>query len=126
MDTAPDNLIIQMRDVGKTYFTGGAPFAALRHVTLNIRQGEFLGITGKSGAGKTTLLNLLSGVSELTSGEILFHWPGDRAPSPARIHPSFACRRTAPAGFQRSGEFVAARAQRANSPISSGAKRRLL
>ena len=76
-----DNLIIQMQDVVKTYITGEAPFVALNHVTIDIRQGEFLGITGKSGAGKTTLLNMLSGVSELTSGNILFHWVGRESPS---------------------------------------------
>lgn len=67
------NIIIQLQDVVKTYRTGEVPFVALDHVTLDIRQGEFLGITGKSGAGKTTLLNMVSGVSELTSGQILFH-----------------------------------------------------
>ncbi|MBC8497218.1 MAG: ATP-binding cassette domain-containing protein [Chloroflexi bacterium] len=64
--------IIQMRDVGKAYATGEGPFLALKDVTLEIKPGEFLGITGKSGAGKTTLLNMISGISELTSGEVLF------------------------------------------------------
>ncbi len=76
------NLIIQMQDVGKTYPTGEVPFIALKNVNIDIEQGEFLGITGKSGAGKTTLLNMISGVSELTSGSILFHWVGDESPSP--------------------------------------------
>jgi ABC-type lipoprotein export system ATPase subunit len=65
--------IIQMRDVVKAYATGEGPFIALKDINLDVHQGEFLGITGKSGAGKTTLLNMISGVSELTSGEVLFH-----------------------------------------------------
>jgi ABC-type lipoprotein export system ATPase subunit len=77
------NIIIQMQDVVKTYITGDVPFAALDHVNIDIQQGEFLGITGKSGAGKTTLLNMISGVSELTSGNILFHWAGSESPSPS-------------------------------------------
>ncbi len=72
-----------MQDVVKTYLTGDVPFVALDHVNINIRQGEFLGITGKSGAGKTTLLNMISGVSELTSGNILFHWVGSQSPTPS-------------------------------------------
>ena len=64
--------LIQMRDVVKAYATGERPFIALRDINLEINPGEFLGITGKSGAGKTTLLNMISGVSELTSGEVLF------------------------------------------------------
>ena len=82
------NIIIQMEGVSKTYPVGSqAPFVALNNVSLEIRQGEFLGITGKSGAGKTTLLNMIAGVSELTSGSILFHWVGrDNATPSVPIH----------------------------------------
>ena len=67
------NTIIQLQNVEKVYATGEGPFYALKDITMDIYKGEFLGITGKSGAGKTTLLNMISGVSELTSGEVLFH-----------------------------------------------------
>lgn len=77
------NIIIQMQDVVKTYDTGDVPFTALKDVNIDIKQGEFLGITGKSGAGKTTLLNMIAGVSELTSGNILFHWVRDKSPTPS-------------------------------------------
>jgi ABC-type lipoprotein export system ATPase subunit len=77
------NIIIQMQDVVKTYNSGDAPFVALDNVNIDIVQGEFLGITGKSGAGKSTLLNMISGVSELSSGNILFHWVGYESPSPS-------------------------------------------
>jgi ABC-type lipoprotein export system ATPase subunit len=56
---------------------------ALKNVNIDINQGEFLGVTGKSGAGKTTLINMISGVGKLTSGNILFHWVGDESPSPS-------------------------------------------
>jgi ABC-type lipoprotein export system ATPase subunit len=75
------NIIIQMQDVVKTYNMGDVPFTALKNVNIDIKQGEFLGITGKSGAGKTTLLNMISGVNELTSGNIIFHWVGNETPS---------------------------------------------
>jgi ABC-type lipoprotein export system ATPase subunit len=42
-----------MQDVVKTYNTGDVPFVALNNVNIDIRQSEFLGITGKSGAGKS-------------------------------------------------------------------------
>ncbi len=74
MSDKNSNIIIQMQDVVKTYITGDTPFVALNHVNIDIQQGEFLGITGKSGAGKSTLLNMISGVSAVTSGNILFHW----------------------------------------------------
>jgi len=65
--------IIEMRGVNKAYMTGDGPFPALKNINLEIRGGEFLGITGKSGAGKTTLLNMISGISKLNSGEVLFY-----------------------------------------------------
>jgi ABC-type lipoprotein export system ATPase subunit len=83
MDGNNHNQIIQMRDVVKAYSTGEGPFLALKDVNIDIQQGEFLGITGKSGAGKTTLLNMISGVSELTSGEIIFHGSGNGSTAPA-------------------------------------------
>jgi ABC-type lipoprotein export system ATPase subunit len=75
--------IIHMQDVVKAYSTGEGPFLALDKVNIDIQQGEFLGITGKSGAGKTTLLNMISGVSELTSGEVIFHGAGNGSPTTA-------------------------------------------
>ena len=76
------NPIIQMRDVVKAYSTGEGPFLALKDVSIDIQPGEFLGITGKSGAGKTTLLNMISGVSDLTSGEVLFFGGDNGSPLP--------------------------------------------
>ena len=72
MNKGKKNPIIQMRDVVKAYATGDGPFIALEGINMDVFEGEFLGVTGKSGAGKTTLLNMISGVSELTSGEVLY------------------------------------------------------
>ncbi|HLF88627.1 MAG TPA: ATP-binding cassette domain-containing protein [Anaerolineales bacterium] len=69
--------LIEIRNLVKAYETGDGPFVALHDVNLEIYRGEFLGITGKSGAGKTTLLNMISGVSTLTSGEVLFYGAGN-------------------------------------------------
>lgn len=87
MTSQPQKLIIKVRDVVKTYDTGGAPFPALNQVNMDIQQGEFLGITGKSGAGKTTLLNVISGVTERTSGNIFFYPQNeDGSNQPILIH----------------------------------------
>ncbi len=67
------DLIFQLNDVTKTYNTGAGGFTALKGITLDVKKGEFLGIVGKSGAGKTTLLNMLSGVSIITTGDVLYY-----------------------------------------------------
>ena len=64
--------IFSVQDVVKIYNTGAGGFTALDGVSFDVQKGEFLGIIGKSGAGKTTLLNMLSGVSLITSGKVLF------------------------------------------------------
>lgn len=65
--------IIQLRQVVKVYQTGAGGLRALDGINLDIYTGDFMGIIGKSGAGKTTLLNMITGVSEITSGEVLFY-----------------------------------------------------
>ncbi len=69
-----NNTIIQLKDVVKIYETGAGDFVALNGINFDVHNGEFLGIVGKSGAGKTTLLNMISGVSEISAGDVLF-WP---------------------------------------------------
>lgn len=63
--------IIQLQNVVKTYTTGAHPFTALKNITTSFHEGEYTGIIGKSGAGKTTLVNMISGVDQITSGEVL-------------------------------------------------------
>ena len=75
------NLIIRMDAVGKSYQTGADPFIALKDIQIDIQKGEFLGILGKSGAGKTTLLNMIAGVSDITSGEILYFGSNNGTPA---------------------------------------------
>lgn len=67
--------ILQINRVEKIFQNGAVKFQALKNVDLTINAGEFLGIIGKSGAGKSTLLNMISGVSSVTSGEVVFNDP---------------------------------------------------
>ena len=73
----PEEPIIRLREVVKVYKTGAGGFRAINGVSLDIDRGNFIGIIGKSGAGKTTLLNMISGISEITSGEVLFYPNGN-------------------------------------------------
>jgi len=63
--------IIEMRGVEKVYSTAAGNFSALKRINLEINAGEFVGIVGKSGAGKSTLLNMITGVDQITHGEVI-------------------------------------------------------
>ncbi len=62
--------IISVRDVSKVYLLGKTEVQALRGVSLDVEQGEFLSIAGPSGSGKTTLLNLLGCVDTPSAGTV--------------------------------------------------------
>lgn len=70
MDSQP---LIQLKNLTKYYSAEAGDFPALKGIDLNIYRGEFLGIIGKSGAGKSTLLNMITGVDQLTEGEVIVH-----------------------------------------------------
>ena len=62
--------VVAAKDLAKTYSINSRPVSALRGVSLDIDQGEYLAITGPSGSGKSTLLQLLGGLDQPTSGSL--------------------------------------------------------
>jgi putative ABC transport system ATP-binding protein len=68
--SADEGLLIDLRQVVKTYESPSGPFIALHNINLRVRAGEFVAVVGKSGSGKTTLLNVLAGIDRPTSGAI--------------------------------------------------------
>jgi putative ABC transport system ATP-binding protein len=65
--------IITMSDVCKSFKTGYGRIDILNGISLEVSQGEFLVILGKSGCGKTTLLNIIGFMDDLTSGTYIFN-----------------------------------------------------
>ncbi len=63
--------IIEIKTVNKIYKTSEIEVHAVRDVDLNIDSGEFTAIVGPSGSGKTTLLNMIGGLDDVTSGNII-------------------------------------------------------
>jgi putative ABC transport system ATP-binding protein len=62
--------IVSVKNATKDYALGKTVVQALRGVTLDVHEGEFLSIAGPSGSGKTTLLNLIGCVDVPTSGSV--------------------------------------------------------
>jgi len=77
-------LAIQARNISKTYYAGTKKFKALNEVSIEVRSGEFVMITGRNGSGKSTLLHQLAlldspDVGEIRiQGEITSHLPESR------------------------------------------------
>lgn len=72
MIVAPaQTLMVEARRVSRVYDSGAGEVIALDQIDLTIARGELIAIMGPSGCGKTTLLNCLSGLDEVTSGEVV-------------------------------------------------------
>ncbi|MDD2483171.1 MAG: ABC transporter ATP-binding protein [Candidatus Shapirobacteria bacterium] len=67
------NVILELKNITKTYATGTNCFTALDNVSLKIHQGEFVSITGPSGSGKSTLMHIVGLLDNPTSGEVLLN-----------------------------------------------------
>src|SRR2546425_5401805 len=65
-----DAILVRAVKAHKVYNSGAVRVHALRGVDLEIRKGEMVAVMGPSGCGKTTLLNCLSGLDDLTEGEV--------------------------------------------------------
>lgn len=63
--------VLEARNISKVYDTGESKFTALKGISLQVNEGDFVGIMGPSGSGKTTLLNVLSTIDNTSKGEIL-------------------------------------------------------
>ena len=70
MEENATELMIEATGVQKVYAAGGLRVRALRGVDLGVERGEMVAIMGPSGSGKTTLLNVLSGLDDLSDGEV--------------------------------------------------------
>lgn len=63
--------IICIENLTKIYKKGKVEVTALRDITLNINEGDYISIVGKSGSGKSTLLNIIGGLDHLSAGSLI-------------------------------------------------------
>lgn len=67
-DKSDSNIVINMRDVWKTYQTGEVSLTALKGIDLQVQKGEFTAIMGPSGSGKSTLMNVIGCLDQKDQG----------------------------------------------------------
>jgi len=65
--------MIEIKEITKVYSRNGQEFKALDQVSMVIREGDYLAISGRSGAGKSTLLYAIAGLIRPDSGAVLFN-----------------------------------------------------
>ena len=65
--------MLKLQRIVKDYQAGDTTVHALRGVSLQFRESEFVAILGHSGCGKTTLLNIIGGLDQYTSGDLVIN-----------------------------------------------------
>ena len=65
--------MLKLKDINKDYLSGETTVHALRGIDLEFRESEFVAILGHSGCGKTTLLNIIGGLDQYSSGDLVIN-----------------------------------------------------
>jgi NitT/TauT family transport system ATP-binding protein len=83
---APDRPVkLRLQGVTRSFAAGVSRFTAVRDVSLDVHDGEFLSIVGPSGCGKTTLLNIMAGLDRPDSGSVTCDGNPVQRPGPERL-----------------------------------------
>ena len=106
--------MLKLTNIRKTYTVGDLTVDALRGISMEFRDNEFVSILGPSGCGKTTTLNIIGGLDRYTSGDLIINWP---SPCPGCPRESVA------AGPRRPWNRWASATTCTSGPISSPAAR---
>lgn len=69
----PKQAAISIRELSKSYLESGRRHAIFSDLNLQVSSGEFIVLLGRSGSGKSTFLNLLSGIDQPDSGEVVIN-----------------------------------------------------
>lgn len=65
------NTLLKVNNLSKIYYKIDYETEAVRNITFDLNEGDFIGIVGPSGCGKSTILNIICGLDEMTCGEII-------------------------------------------------------
>ena len=65
--------MLALKNIVKDYVTGDTTVRAMKNISINFRENEFVAILGPSGCGKTTMLNIIGGLDRYTSGDLVIN-----------------------------------------------------
>ena len=65
--------MLVLKNIVKDYVTGDTTVRAMKNISVNFRENEFVAILGPSGCGKTTMLNIIGGLDRYTSGDLIIN-----------------------------------------------------
>ena len=65
------NNIVEIKNISKDFYSKNKITTAIKDISLDVKDGEFVAIVGPSGCGKSTLLNILCNLDKPTSGQII-------------------------------------------------------
>ena len=68
-----EHIMLEIRNIVKDYETGSETVHALKGVSIAFRESELVSVLGQSGCGKTTLLNIIGGLDQYTSGDLIIN-----------------------------------------------------
>lgn len=71
--------MLQLKDIVKDYPAGSGTVHALKGISLDFRKSDFVSILGPSGCGKTTLLNIIGGLDQYTTGDLVINGVSTKA-----------------------------------------------
>lgn len=70
------NKLLSIKNLSKVYYSKESEVEAIKDISFDLYEGEFVSIVGPSGCGKSTLLNILNEMDSKTTGDIIFHKDG--------------------------------------------------
>lgn len=73
MNLKGELVVLTLKNINKSYTTGDFTQVALHDININFREKEFVAILGKSGSGKTTCLNVIGGLDQYDSGDLIIN-----------------------------------------------------
>lgn len=65
--------MLELKNIKKDYPAGNETVHALKGISLQFRENEFVSILGPSGCGKTTMLNIIGGLDKYTDGDLIIN-----------------------------------------------------